>query len=371
MRILHVYKDYCPVLGGIENHLRLLAESQAAAGHDVTVLVTRPGLRTKIEHLGGVRVVKAGRLATVASTPLSLALVGLLARQRAEITHLHFPYPVGEVANHWWGRSRCTVVTYHSDVVRQKALLRCYAPLMRRVLAGVEGIIVSSPNYLESSPVLGEFADKCVVIPFGIDQARLRVVDQGAVEALRRRLGTPLLLFVGVLRYYKGLQYLLEAMTNAPGRLAIVGQGPMGAVLREQAERLGLGERVVFVGRVDDAELANYYHAADLFVFPSSERSEAYGIAQVEALTCGLPVISTELGTGTSYVNRDGESGLVVPPKDPVALAAAIRQLLANDDLRRRLAAGALARSTLFGREKMVAAIQAYYERLLSARPCA
>ena len=366
MNILHVYKDYCPVYGGIENHLKLLAESQAAAGHRVTVLVTRAGLGTREQNIDGVRVIKAGRLAVVASTPLSPSLPWLLWRQRPEITHLHFPYPVGEVANHWLGRSQRTVMTYHSDVVRQKAILSLYRPLMERVLTSVDRIIVATPNYLSSSAVLRRHRQKCEVIPYGIDQERFRRADPQAVHALRQQHGgSAVLLFVGVLRYYKGLQHLIQAMPGIPARLLVVGEGPMGPALREQAGRLQLEDKVVFVGRVSDQDLVNYYHAADLFVLPSSERSEAYGIVQVEAMTCGLPVICTELGTGTSYVNRHGESGLVVAPRDPAALARAINGLLADPDRRRRLARGAARRARLFTRERMVEAIQRLYEELL------
>lgn len=367
MRILHVYKDYFPVLGGIENHVRLLAEAQAALGHDVTVLVTNPGARTTRDELNGVRIVRAGRLATVASTPLSPALVRELARHDADVTHLHYPYPVGEVAHLLVGRGRRAVLTYHSDVVRQKRLMRLYNPLMGRVLRSIDRIVVSTPNYLESSRVLRAFRDKCCVIPYGIDRRRFLEVDEGATLALRERLGGgPLLLFVGVLRYYKGLSYLLDAMPRLNARLVIVGDGPEGEALRRQVDDLGIAGRVVFAGRVPDEELPLYYRAADLFVLPASERSEAFGLVQLEAMSSGLPVVCTELGTGTSYVNQHGESGWVVPPRDAGALAESITMLLGDDALRRRLAAGALARSKRFSAEGMVREILGVYSELVS-----
>ena len=368
MNILHVYKNYDPVVGGIENHIKWLAESQAAAGHRVTVLVTHPALRTHEETLNGVRVLRAGRLAAPASTPLSVSLPWLLARERPDITHLHFPYPLGEVAQYLCGRDRRCVLTYHSDVVRQKMLLRLYRPLMGRVLRSVDRILVTSPNYLESSATLRLFRDKCVVAPFGIDQRRFQQPDARGVRALRARYGQgPLLLFVGVLRYYKGLNYMLEAMANIPARLLVVGDGPMGEPWREQARVLGLGDKVVFTGRVPDEELPAYYQAADLFVLPSGERSEAYGLVQVEALSAGLPIVCTELGTGTSYVNRHGESGLVVSPKDPRALAGAVNVLLEDENLRRQLARGARERATLFTLERMVQAVEQVYAEVCGA----
>ena len=369
MNVLHIYKDYYPVRGGIENHIKLLAEAQAARGHQVTVLVTSPTRRTGVDLLNGVRVIRAARLVTVASTPLSLSLFRQVARERPDITHLHFPYPLGEVAHYLCGRSASgggrgpTVVTYHSDVVRQATLLRLYGPLMRRVLRSVRQIIVASPNVLESSPVLSRFRNKCAIVPYGIDTSRFQQVNPQAVRVVRERFGGgPLLIFVGVLRYYKGLHYLLEAMPHIPARLLVVGQGPMGEALCAQAGALGLGDRVVFLGHVTDEDLPAHYHAADLFVLPASERSEAFGLVQLEAMSCGLPVVCTELGTGTSYVNRDGESGLVVPPKDPPALALAINTLLADEPRRLRLAAGARARAALFTVDKMLAGIQQVYD---------
>jgi len=152
MHILHLYKDYFPVLGGIENHIKLLAEAQAARGHRVTVLVTSLSSRTEREHHNGVEIIKAGRLATVASAPLSIAFPLELRRLRPDVAHLHFPYPVAEVAYWLVGRARATILTYHSDVVRQKGWLRLYAPLMRRALAKTNRILATSPRYAETSP---------------------------------------------------------------------------------------------------------------------------------------------------------------------------------------------------------------------------
>ena len=357
------------MVGGIENHIKLLAERQAAEGHDVTVLVTNRGLATTVEMLNGVRVIKAARLATVASTPLSLSLPWQLFCQRPDLTHLHFPYPVGEMSHYLLGRGRRTVLTYHSDVVRQAIILRFYAPLMCRLLCAVDRIIVSTPNYLESSPVLPKFREKCQVVPYGINRTPFLSAAPEQSMAIRSCYGGgPLLLFVGVLRYYKGLNYLLEAMLKIPARLLVVGDGPMGDSLRAQASALRLGDKVTFAGRVADADLPAYYRAADVFVLPASERSEAYGLVQLEAMSSGLPVVCTELGTGTSYVNLHGESGLVVPPKDPEALARAINTLLTNDTLRRRLGEGALARSALFTVERMLARITEVYAQVLKSK---
>ena len=367
VKILHIYKDYYPVLGGIENHVRALAEAQARRGHLVTVLVTSLSGSTERGELGGVHVIKAARLATVASAPLSLALPRELARLRPDVAHVHVPYPVGEVANWLLGRARATVLTYHSDVVRQRGWLRLYAPLLRRVLRAAGRILATSPRYLESSPFLRPLAGRCRVVPLGIDVGRFLSADAAQAAALRSRLGEPLLLFVGHLRYYKGLPYLLQALVELPGvHLAVVGSGPLEGAWRAQAGELGLEGRVHFAGEARDCDLPAYYHASDLFVLPACERSEAYGLVQIEAMAAGRPVVCTELGTGTSFVNQHGLTGLVVPPRDPHALADACRSLLADPDRRRRL--GAAARERALGEftlERMVERVEAVYAEVM------
>ncbi|HIQ02107.1 MAG TPA: glycosyl transferase family 1, partial [Anaerolineales bacterium] len=172
MEVLHIYKDYYPALGGIENHIKVLAEAQAGAGHRVTVLVCDPGPRTRVEELHGVRVVKAGRLTTAASMPLSISQPLGLARLRPDIAHVHSPYPLGEVANWLLGRARATIITHHSDVVRQRGWLRLYGPLLHRVLAAADRVIATSPRYIETSPWLRPVREKCVVVPLGVDHRR-------------------------------------------------------------------------------------------------------------------------------------------------------------------------------------------------------
>lgn len=361
MNILHVYKDYFPVLGGIENHIRMLAEAQAAAGHQVTVLVCAPGPRTHIEDRNGVHVIKAARLTTIASTPLSVQQPRFLARLRPDIVHIHSPYPVGEVANWLWGRARATVITHHSDVVRQKLILRFYGPVLRRVLRSADAIIVTSPRYLETSPWLRPVRERCVLVPLGIDLSRFPERSEPPIH------DPPRILFVGKLRYYKGLDVLLRAMRSLPGvQLTIVGDGPMREPWERLAKDLELTSRVHFAGEVPDDELPACYAEADLFVLPSTVRAEAFGTVLLEAMAMALPVISTELGTGTSWVNQDGVTGRVVPPNDPDALAQAIRELLSDPERRRRMGKAARERvEAEFSLPLMVRRIEAIYERVL------
>lgn len=335
MHILHVYKDYPPILGGIENHIQMVARAQAARGHQVTVLVTDPGGLPRHAVHEGVHIIRAARLATVASTPLSLTFPWHLARLRPDITHLHFPYPPGEISQWLVGRGRPYVITYHSDVInpRQQLVLRLYRPLLWRVLRGAARLLPTSPPYIRSSPFLAPLADRCTVVPLGIDPTPFLKAAPHPCD-----LPAPRLLFVGRHRYYKGLEVLLQALPQVTASLLVVGDGPMRSAWEALARRLGLMERVRFLGEVPPADLPGWYATADVFVLPATLRAEAFGTVLLEAMAAGLPCVTTELGTGTSFVVRDGETGLVVPAKDVQALATALRRLLDdNTALRRRM----------------------------------
>ena len=369
MKILHLYKDYFPVEGGIENHIKMLAEAQAKRGHAVTVLVHSLDARTHIENMNGVRVIFAARLATISSTPLGVTMPRLLANEHPDIAHLHFPYPWGELSYDFFGHARRTVITYHSDIVRQKFLRVLYAPLLPLVFNRVNRIIATSPNYIASSPVLARWKEKCVVIPLAIDPAPFNNIDANKVAEIRARFPADrkLLLFVGKLRYYKGLPYLLQAMTElSTAHLLLVGSGPMAHELRELAQELGIDAHVTFTGKISDDDLPAYYAACDVFVLPSSERSEAFGAVQLEAMAAGKPVVCTDLGTGTSFVNVNGETGLVVPAQDSHALASGITRLIDDSALRRQMGMAGRARvHQEFTLDKMVDRVMRLYNLIL------
>ena len=376
MHILHVYKDYFPVLGGIENHIKWQAEGMQARGHRVHVLVTNTGRATLRQPIHGVPVTKTGRQFNVSSAPVSLGLFRELARlgRDADIVHLHAPYPPGELAQLLVRAGRRTVITYHSDIVKQATLLRFYAPFLRRILDRAQAILVSNPRYPEGSPFLRPLQEKIRVVHFGIDPARFRPTEasQRRAQELRRRFGPgPLALFVGRLRYYKGVDVLVQALARTPEvRGLIVGAGPMEAQIRGLVRQLGLAERVHFAGHVADEDLPAFYQAGDLFVLPSVHRSESLGIVLLEAMASGLPVVSTELGTGTSYVNQDGITGLVVPPGDPDALAQAIQRLARHP--RQRVAFGEAARRRIqeaFSLTQMLDQTERVYQEVLGESP--
>jgi rhamnosyl/mannosyltransferase len=257
-----------------------------------------------------------------------------------DVMHFHFPYPWGELSFLRAKPDVPSVVLYHSDIVRQKRMLTAYRPFLERFLDRVDLIIASSPNMVEHSELLAPRAEKCRVVNFGLHVERVA----GTPETLRRaeqlraqHPGRKIVLFVGRLIYYKGVDVLVRAMADVDADLVMIGRGPLESELREIALASQVADRITWLGPQDDDELAAWYHAADVFALPSVARSEAFGLVQIEAHAAGTPVVSTNLTTGVPYANLDGVTGLTVPVGDAAALADALRRLLSDDELRKRL----------------------------------
>jgi rhamnosyl/mannosyltransferase len=340
-----VNKYYSPPhIGGVEAVVRWLGEGLARdAGAEVRALVCNEGSRREEEDVGGVRVVRLPRRLRISSAPVA---PGLPAALRAEahradppdVLNLHAPYPWGELSFLLAAPALPSVVLYHSDIVRQRRLLAAYAPFLERFLDSVDLIVTSSPDMVQGSPFLAPRARKCRVVPFGLPEDRLRpapAVLRRAVELRAARGGRRLVLFVGRLVYYKGVDVLVRAMAGLDADLVLIGRGPLEEDLRRAAA--AAGTRATFLPPQDDGELTAWYRAADVLCLPSVARSEAFGLVQIEAHAGGTPVVSTALPTGVRFANLDGVTGLVVPPADAAALRAALERLLADDELRERL----------------------------------
>jgi len=221
-------------------------------------------------------------------------------------------------------------MTYHSDIVRQQGLLQFYTPLMTRFLSKMDRIVATSPNYQQSSEVLQNYKDKVTAVPIGIDEASYPILDHTVLESCREKFGENFFFFIGVLRYYKGLHILIDACRNADFKVVIAGAGPLEAELKQQVKDLGL-DNVVFAGRVTDAEKVALFTLSRGVVFASHVRSEAFGVTLLEGAMLGKPLITAETGTGTSYVNDHGVTGLVVAPDNALALNAAMTSLHEDD----------------------------------------
>ncbi len=344
-KIVHVYKDYYPpVAGGIEKNINCLCRHLHREGYHVEVLIANRSRLDETQTLEGIPIIKAGQWGRIMSAPITPRFSHWIKKVQGDIYHFHHPNPTAELA---WLQAGCpgkAVVTYHSDIVRQSLIMPFYKPFLYQFLNKVHTIIATSPNYVESSSILQDFKEKCVVNPLGIetDDYLLSDEDKIKVDEIREKNPSKLrILFVGRLRYYKGLSVLLEAMKGLPEvNLTVVGTAPKHGgekIYLKKVKELGISTQVIFLGELTDPELLLQYHACDVFCLPSIQRSEAFGLVQIEAHCCGKPVVSTNLDTGVPYVNLNGKTGLIVSPNDPDELRKAFQLLKINPNLRKSM----------------------------------
>jgi rhamnosyl/mannosyltransferase len=371
MRVLHFCKTYFPdSVGGIEQVIRQMCVSTGRLGVTNHVLSLSRDRNLAPFEFEGHTVHRAHLDFELASNGVSLEAIGKLARmaREADVVHYHFPWPFTDMAHFLARIDKPTVLTYHSDIVRQKALLRLYQPLKHRFLQSVDAIVATSPNYLASSAVLDRYRDKTHVITLGLDKTSYPEPEQARIDAWRARVGPKFFLFVGVLRYYKGLHILLDAVAGTDYPVVIVGAGPIEQELKAHAQRLGL-KNVMFVGQVNDLDKVALLKLCYAVSFPSHLRSEAFGISLLEGAMYGKPMISSEIGTGTTYINIDGETGLVVPPSDHEALRAAMRTLWNDPQMASEMGRRAEARYwQLFTSAQMADDYTRLYQQLVAAR---
>jgi len=244
-------------------------------------------------------------------------------------------------------------------------LLKLYQPLMNKFLGSVDRIVSTSPNYLKSSKVLARFRDKVCVIPIGLDKSTYPVASKDRLEYWHKKFGNNFFLFVGVMRYYKGLHILIEAARNSNYPIVIVGAGPIEKELKDQVENLGISN-IHFTGFVSDEDKVALLTLSYAILFPSHLRSEAFGISLLEGAMYSKPLISSEIGTGTTYINIDGETGVVVPPDNPSALRKAMDYLWNNPIIAKEMGERAEARYwDLFTADKMAKSYSDLYHSLL------
>ena len=281
--------------------------------------------------------------------------------------HYHFPWPFADLLHFVTRVNKPTVLTYHSDIVKQKHLLKLYQPLMNKFLGSVDRIVATSPNYLKSSKVLSRFRDKVSVIPIGLDKSTYPVASTDRLEHWQKKIGDKFFLFLGVMRYYKGLHILIEAARNSDYPIIIAGAGPIEKELKEQAKNLGINN-IHFVGFVSDEDKVVLLTLSYAILFPSHLRSEAFGISLLEGAMYGKPLISSEIGTGTTYINIDGETGVVVSPSNSNALRQAMDYLWNNPVIAKKMGESSEARYwDLFTADKMAKAYTDLYNSILQS----
>lgn len=326
MKILQLGKFY-PIRGGVEKVMRDLTEGISSRGIHCDMLcatMEEPGV-INLNDFGRIICVKA--CTKKAATMIAPAMVSYLRKHKKEydIIHVHHPDPMAALALMLSGYKGRVVLHWHSDIVSQKLLFVFYRPLQNWLLRRCDTIIGTSPVYLESSPYLASYQDKCTAVPIGITPLN---PDPDKIQKLKSRYpDKTIALCVGRLVPYKGMEYLIDAAALLPERFHIVigGSGPLYVHFCEKIDEMGLGDRVSLLGYVSDSDIAAWFGACDLFVLPSVMKTEAFGIVQIEAMSIGKPVVATKIpGSGVSWVNKEGVSGKNAVPGDAKALADAI-----------------------------------------------
>jgi glycosyltransferase involved in cell wall biosynthesis len=356
-----------PSTGGIE---KVIGDIALNVGSDLVrcdVLCVSATRQQVLESSRSGTIVRVPRWGKLFSQVIAPRLFWELWKRRKDydIVHVHCPDPLASLALLIVRPQAHLVVHWHSDIVRQRLLRRVYLPLQRWMLRRARRIVATSARYARSSVDLREFSAKVSVIPIGIDPSDL-VVDAPFLEQLKHEYrGKRIVFTLGRLAYYKDFRTLVRAAAALPPDCVVLigGDGELRHELQSIIDKSSLGTRVRLLGLVNETALGAYYEACDLFVLPSNSRAEAFGIVQLHAMSFGKPVVSTEIpGSGVSWVNEHGNSGLVVPPADPEALAAAMSALLSDEPLRSRLGKGARARFLEhFTLERMTNALERLY----------
>lgn len=369
MKALHFYKTYYPdSFGGVEQVIYQLASGSDRLGIETTVLALSSNKQEKVIAIGGHTVHRCHSDIQLASTDFSLGAFRQFSElaNKADIVHYHFPWPFMDLVHFASRHKKPSIVTYHSDIVKQKTLLKLYRPLMNRFLKSVDAIVATSPNYQETSDVLQKFQAKTEVIPIGLDQTLYPKPSKDKCQFWRSELGERFFLFIGVLRYYKGLHILLDALALGDFPTVIVGAGPIENDLKAKALQLGL-KNVKFLGRVSEEDKVAILSLSYAIVFPSHLRSEAFGISLLEGAMFGKPMISSEIGTGTSFINSNEETGIVVPPASPTDLHQAMAYLWGSPEMAGQMGKKAADRfSQFFTAGQMCERYANLYQRVLS-----
>lgn len=384
-KVLHLGKFYPPIRGGIESFVADLARAQARAGcRDPFVVAHQetPLVRTSYETVDGVKVCRAAVAAHFVYAPIAPGYLFLLRRVlrrfRPDVIHVHVP----NVSPFWLllaNPKQPLIIHWHADVVASEIDRRLalayggYRPFERALLRRASAVIATSDPYLHGSSALRDFKPKVRMIPLGLDPFRLQRPETQTIRELRARWpGKFLLLAAGRFAYYKGFDVLVEAVRDLPNLvLVIAGDGPHRAKVVNRVRELGLTGCIHLPGGVTDHELHTLMAACDAFCLPSIERTEAFGITLLEAMAFGKPLISTAIpGSGTGWVNQDGETGIVVPPRDPAALGTAVEWLMKNPEKRAQMGQKAIERfQTLFHIDSIEKRIAALYHSTLHTPP--
>ncbi len=335
VNILEVNKFFPPHIGGIETIIAQRAYYLSKfPDTKIKVLVCQEQGAGKTEILRGIEIIRCGSIGTYFSCPVSFSFFWKFRElsEWADVIEFHTPFPPGDLACLLSGCRCRVVISWHSDIIRQKKLLFFYQPVLRAFLKRADCIITATQGHIDGSAFLPEFREKCKIIPYPAEKQKHQHFTPILTKKLYQQ-GRIKLLFVGRLVYYKGVEILLKAFRQVKHcELFLCGTGVLEPDLRKKAA----GMPVHFLGNLSHENLQSAFADCDIFILPSVENAEAFGIVQMEAMAYGKPVINTDLPTGVPYVSIDHETGLTVPPKDVKALAEAITILASSPELRKQ-----------------------------------
>ena len=358
IRILQLGKFY-PIMGGVEKVAYDLTAGLSERGvHCDMMCAATEGPDREIALNGFGRILCTRSWAKIAATMISPSMVLALRRccKCYDIIHIHHPDPMACLSLWLSGFKGKVVLHWHSDIQKQKFLLRLYSPLQRWLLHRADKIVGTSPVYLSESPHLQRVQDKTICLPIGVIPI---IPDARAVQAIRDKYhGRKIVFSLGRLVAYKGYPHLISAARYLSDDYVVLigGSGAMREELERQIDAQGLRGKVEMLGRVSDEDLPAYYGACSVFCLSSVQKTEAFGIVQIEAMSCGKPVVATNIPqSGVAWVNAHGVSGLNVEPGNAEALARAIEKATASDEDYQRYAEEAKNRyKELFTKEKMI-----------------
>lgn len=371
MKILQLGKFYpCP--GGIEAVMLDLVKGISERNIDCDMLCTHlhPGKKASIYNINPhAHVFCAKSIMKKFSTMISPEMIFWLRRiaNDYDIIHIHHPDPMAAIALWLSNYNGKVVLHWHSDIVKQKRLLSLYRPIQNWLIKRASIIVGTTPVYVKQSADLANVQDKCTFLPIGIEPMKW---DEKKVAEIKQRFpGKHIVFSLGRLVHYKGFKYLIDAARYLPNNYVVLigGSGILKDELEQQISKNNLSRKVYLLGRISNEDLPNYYHAADIYCLSSIQKTEAFAIVQIEAMSCSRPVVATNIhGSGVQWVNADGVSGLNVPICDGHALANAIQSIINNPSLYSKYSSGAYQRfNSLFTKNRMIENCLNIYKKVL------
>lgn len=370
MKVLQLGKFY-PIIGGVEKVMFDLTRGLSTYGVECDMLCADlTGHRCTYElYDHGAHLICTPSLTKKFATCFSPAMILRLRSicNQYDIIHVHHPDPMAAIALFLSGYQGKVILHWHSDIIKQHFLLQFYLPLQNWLIKRADLILGTTPVYIRSSPYLQMVQEKTNYLPIGIKPL---IPNPKKVRAIRNIYsGKKIVFSLGRLVNYKGFSYLIDAAKTLSDDYVVLigGSGELEAKLRQQIDKSGLQKKVYLLGRIPEEDIASYYGACDLYCLSSVYKTEAFAIVQIEAMSCGKPVVSTAIpGSGVSWVNKDGASGLVVPPGDSKALGNAIQKILSDNSIYHKLSEGAFTRyKEEFSANEMIIRCVSFYKQVI------